>query len=220
MFLYLCNNFLKPFKTELFNFLEESWKGLSSPGPWLGRVRGPARSERCWLRAQWFSFQKHPTPGWQRAQAARTYRLFPRGPQNPAPLPSEQGELHPEGWSQDPLPHSPPCCCRNVAGRSGLSGGGNVEDADDLHFSASLTFEYLCKKHVCIYSVLDFSNFCILRAEHLFKHCTPTVTDLGPPSLSPVSALLINFSLKSSCARSSVSSWPGGEKILKGARGA
>lgn len=101
------------------------------------------------------------------------------------------------------------------------SGGGEqkVEDADDLHFLASLTFESLCKKHVCIYSVLDFSNFCILRAEHLFKHCTPTVTDLGPPSLSPVSALLINFSLKSSCARSSVSSWLGREEILKGAPG-
>lgn len=48
----------------------------------------------------------------------------------------------------------------------------------DLHFSASLTFEHLCKKHVRIYSGLDFSNFCILRAEHLFKHFTPIVKDL------------------------------------------
>lgn len=132
MFLYLYN-FLKPFKTELFNFFEESWKGLSSPGPWLGRVRGPARSECCWLRAQWFSFQKHtpPTLGWlsmwQRAQTNRqlevTCRLFPRGPQNPAP--SEQGELHPEGWSRDPLPHSPPCCCCKAAGPFRTLEGGN-----------------------------------------------------------------------------------------------
>lgn len=155
MFLYLCNNFLKPFKTENYLIFLKKLQRSLLPRTVAGKSQGPSGSA---------SRSSPRPPGLAKHVAACTNRQL-----------GVTCRLSPGDGARAPPP-SPPSLTSLLLLRQGCSelwwcvlgwGELSVEDADGLHFSASLTFEYLCKKHVCIYSVLDFSNFCILRAEHL-----------------------------------------------------